>query len=133
MAPVAIGFGLLLIAVGVAGYSLSEPERRSVTALIPAFLGLALLLLGVLARKENLRKHAMHLAAALGLIGFLGPGIMVLRRLLAGGDLSSLAAISQLLTAVACAVFMGLCVKSFLDARRARKTAAEGAVAERRP
>jgi hypothetical protein len=130
MAPVAIGFGLLLIAVGVAGYALAE--SKSVTALIPAFLGLALLILGVLARKENLRKHAMHLAAALGLFGFLGPGVMVLRRLLAGGDLTSLAAISQAVTAVACAVFVGLCVKSFLDARQARKRAAEGTVAERR-
>ena len=127
MAPIAMVFGAILIILGVVGYVATD--RISVTALIPAGFGLALLLLGVLARKENLRKHAMHLAAALGLVGFLGSasGLPKLMTLLAGGEVERpAAAISQSLMAVTCAVFVGLCVKSFIDARRARKRASAG-------
>jgi hypothetical protein len=70
MASYAVAFGALLIGLGAWGYLGAEEVHRSVTALIPAFVGLPLLLLGFLAFKEKMRKHAMHAAAAIGLLGF---------------------------------------------------------------
>src|SRR5512147_457972 len=42
------------------------------TALIPAMVGIPMIVLGLLARRERARKHAMHIAVALAMIGFLG-------------------------------------------------------------
>lgn len=131
MGPVSIGFGLFLILVGLLGYFL--PETRSPTALIPAGFGAALVVLGLLAHKDSLRKHVMHGAAMIGLIGFLVPGFMVVRRLLnPDPSRGSAAMIAQAVMSLACLVFVGLCVKSFIDARRRRKgeTATVSAEAE---
>ena len=57
---------------------------------------------------------------ALGLIGFLGGAFSFLRPLLSGGELKPMAAAMQALMALTCAGFVGLCVKSFVDTRRAR-------------
>jgi hypothetical protein len=120
MGPVSIGFGLFLILVGLLGYFL--PETQQPTALIPAGFGAALIVLGLLALKDSLRKHAMHFAAMVGLIGFLVPGFMVVRRLLNPDPSRGPAGlIAQAVMSVACLVFVGLCVKSFIDARRRRK------------
>jgi hypothetical protein len=117
---ITILLGLLLTVLGLAGYVGTGQEHK--TALIPAAFGLAFLVLGLLGRKDNLRKHAMHAAAVLGLVGFLGNAGMLLRTLFsAAGFTRPVAAVSQLLMAVACLVFVALCVKSFVDARRARR------------
>src|SRR5262245_44127545 len=69
MPTTTILFGLALIGYGLFLYFAQNPDK-SPTALIPAFFGVAFLLLGVLASlKDSLRKHAMHLAAAIGLFG----------------------------------------------------------------
>ena len=118
MAPVSIGFGSALIILGVASYL--GTDRVSPTALIPAAFGLALLLLGCLAFKENLRKHAMHLAAMIGLVGL----IAGLARLISKGiNLQSTASVCTLLMTVLCAAFVLLCVRSFVMARRRRQAA----------
>ena len=117
MASTAIVFGLLLAILGVAGYVISPV---SVTALIPAFFGIILLVLGFLARAEALRKHAMHAAAAVALIGFFGALFSLLRAPLA--TQSGLANFSQAAMALITAVFVILCVNSFRAARRARVT-----------
>ena len=65
----AIAIGTLLVIQGIGFYI--RTESRSVTALIPAFVGLAILLMGLLAFKESARMHAMHVAAALGVLGLL--------------------------------------------------------------
>jgi uncharacterized membrane protein len=133
MGPITIVFSLLLIVLGAVFYLTGHPNPEtghvSFTALIPAFVGLPLLLLGVLALKDNLRKHAMHAAAALGLLGFLGGAIMGVPHvpaLLAGTAERPNAVIEQLLLALICAVFVGLCVRSFVVARmnRAKQAAA---------
>jgi hypothetical protein len=64
----------------------------------------------------------MHVAAVVGVLGFLG-GFMPLQRqykLTGEVDLFKPSAVSGLLMSLICAVFVGLCVKSFIDARRAR-------------
>jgi hypothetical protein len=121
MANVTMGFGLALAALGVAGYL--GTGRTSLTALIPLAFGLLLLACGALARREPLRKHAMHAAAVLGLIGFLGP-LRVLPQMLAllgGGAVAHRAAVlDQLGMLVLCGVFLALCIRSFVAARQAR-------------
>lgn len=124
MAPISILFGLLLVAVGLIGFmapdvlGANDPAKSSTTALIPAYLGGVLVLCGVVvALKPTLRKHMMHLAALVGLVGAAG-GFMPLSR--SGWDFSKASAVSGLLTVVLCVTFVVLCVRSFIQARRAR-------------
>ena len=79
MARAAILFGVLLIILGLVGYfsptTLGDVGEKGVspTALIPAGVGAILLLCGLIVEfKPTTRKHVMHLAAAVGLIGALG-------------------------------------------------------------
>ncbi len=121
MASTAITFGTLLILLGVVGYVATGAV--SITALIPAFFGFALVVLGAVAREESRRKHAMHAAAAVGLIGFLGSvrGLTKLPSLVIGDFVTRPAAIvSQSIMALLMLVFVALCVKSFIAARRSR-------------
>src|SRR5688572_22398344 len=117
MASTTILFGLALTVLGFAGYLLTGTS--SFTALIPAAFGLLLLVLGFLARSEAARKHAMHAAAAVALVGFLGALMSVLRT--PAGVRSALALYSQLAMVVLTGLFVVLCVRSFIAARRARK------------
>jgi hypothetical protein len=110
--------GFVLIAIGLVGYVATG--RASVTALIPAFFGAILLVLALVARGESARKHAMHAAVALALVGFLAVIPRLLPALMAG-DLMRPAIISQLAMALTLAIYIGLGVKSFIDARRARR------------
>jgi hypothetical protein len=120
MAPVTIVFGLLLIALGAGGYLAAE--HKSITAWIPAFVGGPLLLLGLIALMGSARKHAMHVAVLVGLLGLLGGiGNAVRVMLKPDGSLTGLAGLSTLGMTLLCGVFVGLCVKSFIDARRARQ------------
>jgi len=119
MANVTIGFGLLLAALGAVGYY--GTGSTSLTALIPVIFGLLLVICGAFARQEASRKNAMHAAAVVGLLGFLGP-LRVLPRmvaLLGGGEVPHRAAVlDQLAMMVICGIFMALCVRSFIAARR---------------
>ena len=116
MASTTIVFGLLLTLLGLGGYVLSGTS--SVTALIPAFFGLPLLLLGFVARSESIRKHAMHAAAALALLGWAGAVFSLMRT--PTGPRSPAAVFSQGAMVLLTAIFVALCVRSFIAARRAR-------------
>ena len=116
MASTTIVFGVLLTLLGLAGYFLTGTS--SLTALIPAIFGLLLLVLGFLARSEPLRKHAMHAAATVALVGCVGALIPLLRT--PAAPRSPIAVFSQAAMVVLTAVFVALCVRSFRDARRAR-------------
>ncbi len=128
MPSTAITFGILLILLGLGGFGYAviylppdTPVTKVLTALIPAVLGLILAILGFLAKsKENLRKHLMHGAVLVGLIGFLATvsSVMKLSALFNGTADRPLAVFSQFITAILCLVFVLLCVKSFIDARR---------------
>jgi hypothetical protein len=114
-------FGLLLIVLGVGAFVGTGSEHY--TALIPAGFGLALLLLGVLALKDNLRKHAMHLAAIVGLFGA-GAGVVTLiLPIVKGTALDPVATGCKAALAILCAAFVALCVNSFIQARRRRAAA----------
>jgi hypothetical protein len=119
MGPVTIGFGVGFIALGLVGYFLSDPHQP--TALIPAAFGLVFVLLGVLARQDRLRMHVMHLAALVGVVGFVIPLWRVVKGLTAEQPPPALAVWMNGLMAGGCLVFLVLCVKSFIDARRRRR------------
>jgi hypothetical protein len=119
-------FGVALIALGVVGYV--GTAAVSITALIPAIFGAVLVVLGWVAVNERYRKHAVHLAAAVALVGFIGavPGLIGIWDLISGAEVQRPAAVvSQSFMAILMAVFVGLCVRSFVEARRARITRRE--------
>ena len=120
----AILFGVLLCGLGLVGYFapnvLGDPGEKgtSPTALIPAGVGAILLICGmIVSAAPNTRKHVMHVAAAVGLLGAVG-GFMPLMR--SNFDFSKASAVSGLLMIILCAVFVILCVRSFILARAAR-------------
>jgi hypothetical protein len=115
MPKIAVAVGSLLILQGVGFYV--GTASKSVTALIPAFVGLPILVLGTLAFKESVRKHAMHAAAALGILGLLAA---VGRIAMAGLRLSP-AGVSLVIMVLLTGGFVLLCVKSFVDARRRQR------------
>ena len=124
MPNITIGFGAVLCAIGLFGYFGSALENRSPTAFIPAVFGVLLIICGLLAHKANLRKHAMHAAAAVGLIGFIaaaGRGIPKLGSAISDDPTIHRAPRLVLLMMVVCLVFVGITVKSFIDARRRRQ------------
>ncbi|HEV8630645.1 MAG TPA: hypothetical protein VGV61_10040 [Thermoanaerobaculia bacterium] len=125
MPIVTIVYGLLLIVLGVGFYA--GTGEASVTALIPAFFGVPLVVCGVLARRERLLKHAMHAAAVLGLLAFLGslPGLVRFFVFIHGGTVARPnAVLEQAFMAALSLVFVVLCVRSFIEARRARAASA---------
>ena len=90
MVSVTLLFAALFVALGVGGWTLTGME--SPTALIPAGFGVVFGVLAMLARKESIRKHIMHAAAMLALLGFAGSvrGLMALPGLLSGGEVENL-------------------------------------------
>lgn len=120
MPKLAIIFGLILDVIGTTAFLISG----AVTSLIPAIFGTVILLCGVAAlARPGLRKHVMHVAALFGLLGTaggLGMGLPKLGALLDGTAQRPMAVSIQLAMGVICLVFLGLCVKSFIDARRAK-------------
>jgi hypothetical protein len=111
--------GIVLVLIGVGSYMLTG--RTSITALIPAFFGIVFIGLAYVARNEAARRHAMHAAVALALLGALA----TLGRAVpaaAGGDLARPAVLAQLATAVVLGIYVWMGVQSFIAARKARKT-----------
>jgi drug/metabolite transporter (DMT)-like permease len=117
---------ILLIVVGVVSYVNGTPGddgKVSPTALIPAFVGGVLAVCGLLAFSDKLRKHAMHGAAVVGLVGALGGFMPLIRQYSKTGefDPTKPSAVSGILMILLCAVFVGMCVNSFIQAKKARK------------
>lgn len=115
--------GVLMILLGLVGYF--GTGTSSFTALIPAAFGLLFVILGGAARNEGARKHAMHAAAALSLVGFLATAgsFAALPNALSGGPTlrGPEAVYSQAAFALLSGLLLVLCVRSFISARRARK------------
>jgi hypothetical protein len=121
MPKVTIVFALLLIALGGGLYVGSGME--SVTALIPAFFGVVFLILGLVARNPARLKMAMHIAAVLALLGIGGSarGFGPALKSLSGEAIQRpSAAWGQVSMALLCLVYLVLCIRSFVQVRRAR-------------
>ncbi|MEQ9460311.1 MAG: hypothetical protein RIG82_05115 [Phycisphaeraceae bacterium] len=111
-----------------AGAETGERKKPSITALIPAFIGAPILLLGLASMNEGWRRHALHGAmifALLGTLGGLGMGLPAVPKLIAGEHERPKAVYSQIGMGVPCAVLLIAGINSFVRAGRARRAAAQ--------
>lgn len=120
MPGITIVCGIILVLLGIAGYGIAVADgNASLTALIPAIFGVVLAGLGLISqKKENLRKHLMHVAVLIALLGFFATAGRLISRL--SQLTASPAVISQAVMAGVCLVFVILAIRSFAAARRAR-------------
>ena len=138
MSKLTVAVGFLLVLIGVAGYvygvwdASQDPQagKASVTALIPAFFGLPVTALGAVGiARPRLRKHVMHAAVMLtllGALGGLGMGLPHVGELFERWEKPPVATMSKLAMGVVCLVHVILGVRSFIAARRARQASAGG-------
>lgn len=140
MPRLAIIFGLLLSALGTVSYFQPEllgsvplpkadetPGKPSITALIPAFFGVALILCGFIgSASPDMRKHAMHIAAIVSLLGVVGALFRPISTAVKGQELNFAAAPlrAQVIMAALSLIFLILCIRSFVQARILRKSSA---------
>lgn len=124
VAKLTIGFAGVLIVLGVAVFFATG--SKAPTALIPAYFGVLLGVLGALARTEDSRRRMlfMHIAVTVGLVGFVFPGVRaagdLMTKMRGGNVLRPVAMEEELAMAGICLVYVLLCVRSFIAARRAR-------------
>ncbi len=120
MASTTIALGVALIILGLAGYFLTG--GASVTALIPAVFGIVIALAGLIARDERKRKHAIHGAVVVALLGFLGSirGLIQIGDVFDGTAARPAAVISQTVMALLTGGYVILGIRSFVNARRNR-------------
>ena len=128
MAKVTIGFAVVFIALGLIGFIGTGSQYP--TALIPAVLGLLLGIFGALSLSPDAgrRKLFMHINVTLGLLGFLGtiPSVIEIVKMAMGKVLPHpIASEEKFATCVICLIFVAMCVRSFIEARRARTAEAE--------
>lgn len=120
MPRIALAVGGVLVAVGVWAYAASGPGA-SPTALIPAALGALLAGAGAVGlRGGDVRRHAMHAAAGVSLLGVLGSLGQLVARPAAGSEAAGIARTAGVLNLVLCGLFLALAVRSFARARRTR-------------
>jgi multisubunit Na+/H+ antiporter MnhF subunit len=123
MAKVTLVFAVAFIALGLVGFIATGSQHY--TALIPAALGLLLGIFGALSLSSNpsRRKLFMHINVTLGLLGFLGTvmGLIQWFQILAGATVKNPPATeSKAAMALLCLIYVALCVRSFIAARKAR-------------
>ena len=150
MPRVTLLFSFLLILLGIVGYAgnstadapsvdptsdsastaaavdqVGAKPKRSITALIPTFTGGLLLVFGAIAINEKWRMHAMHGAVLIGLLGFLAAGSRgasgVIKLMSADADVNSRSLFFVCAMAILCGIFVALCVRSFVGARRRQR------------
>jgi len=125
MAKLTIVFGVLLIILGLVGFYGTGGIHH--TALIPTWFGLALGIGGFLAisPSEKRRKIFMHINVTVGLLGLIGAIGSALhayghaRSLGMDPDWKALSA--QITMAALLLIYVNLCVRSFIQARRSRQ------------
>ena len=122
MSSTTLTFAFAYLVLGIGGFVLTGSTHK--TALIPCIFGVLFLIFGFLARKDNLRKHAMHAAVLVALVALLGTArsLRFLPDLLNGTAEKPAAVITQAVNAFLSLGFILLAVRSFIQARRARSS-----------
>lgn len=113
--------GGILVVLGVVAYVATA--AASVTALIPAFVGILLLVCGAIGtRGESARKHAIHAALVVALVGALGSLMQVVKlgEVFAGTAERPIAVVLSTVMFVLLVAYVVLGVRSFVAARKAR-------------
>ncbi|MBL6743453.1 MAG: hypothetical protein ISP83_03645 [Candidatus Poseidonia sp.] len=119
MPNVTLGYGTFLILWGVAVSILSESD--SVTSYFPSFLGAPIAISGWMAKSNpDRRKDWMHVAVVFGLLCALGGT----RFFMVMGDGLDYASGSMLMLLLTGSAYTFLCVRSFIEARKAREASA---------
>ena len=125
MAKLTLVLAVLLVALGLAGY-LGTGSLHP-TALIPAWIGLALGIFGFLAisPNEKRRKLFMHINVTIALLGFIGSAVEAIRGYVhataQGVAPDQIALASKVTLAGLLFIYVILCVRSFIAARRSGK------------
>lgn len=123
MAKLTIGFGVLLIILGLIGYIGTGSAHP--TALIPSGLGVIFIVFGIMANTDNSKKRMlwMHISVTVALLGFLSmiPADIDVIRLSRGVYFPYPAAVEEKsVMSLLCLLYVLFCVRSFIAARRAR-------------
>jgi hypothetical protein len=124
MAKVTLVFAVLLIALGLGSYFGTGSQHP--TALIPTWFGIALGLCGFLAMSPDAgrRKLFMHINVTIGLLGFLGAAGRAIQSYgharSEGIEPDRIALGAQATMAGLLLIYVLMCVRSFIEARRAR-------------
>ena len=92
-------------------------ESSSMTSMIPGFIGLPLVFIGILSTiKPTFRKALMHIAVLIGAIAFLG-GLDFFRSMFS----NYYAGLSKLMLLITGFIYIYFCVQSFIFVRRQKK------------
>ena len=126
MAKLTIGFGVVLAALGLWGFVATGSAHP--TALIPVYAGLLFGVFGILANSEEPKRRMlwMHIAVTVALLLFLGtiPALIDEVRMLRGAVFPHPVAVEEKAgMSLLCLAFVGMCVRSFIAARRGRSAA----------
>ena len=115
MPNLTLGYGLFLAAWGIGAGLVSTSD--SPTRFIPCLPGIALVVSGWLAKSNpEQRKLWMHVAVVFGLI----TAILGIRFFMVMSEGINLATGSMLMLLITGSAYTGLCVRSFIQARKAR-------------
>jgi len=123
MAKITVLFGVLLIILGAARFILTG--HKFPTSLIPVAFGILLIIFGGMAETPETRRRMlfMHIAVTVGLLGFLAtaPALFSAFQLFKGKLFPYPAAIEEKAAmSVLLLIYVALCVRSFIAARRSR-------------
>ena len=123
MAKLTIGFGILLVLLGVFGFVATGSAHP--TALIPSAIGLFFVLFGVMANADDSKKRMlwMHISVTVALLAFIGtiPADIDTIRLAHGAYFAHPAAVEEKgALSLLCLIYVLFCVRSFIAARRSR-------------
>ena len=123
MAKLTIVFGILLVLIGIGGFVATGSAHP--TALIPSGVGVLFVLFGFLAHTEDSKRRMiwMHVAVTVALLLFLGtiPADIDAYRLSKGVESPHpIAILEKSGMSLLCLLFVTLCIRSFIAARRLR-------------
>jgi hypothetical protein len=123
MAKLTIGFGVLLVLLGVFGFVATGSAHP--TALIPSAIGLFFVLFGVMANTDDSKKRMlwMHISVTVALLTFIGtiPADIDTIRLAHGAYFAHPAAVEEKgALSLLSLIYVLFCVRSFIAARRSR-------------
>ena len=118
MTGLTLAIGGILTALGIIAYVVTG--AASVTALIPTFVGLLLLVCAALARRPALRRHSIHAALVIAVLGAVGSLMNVVKigDVFAGTAQRPSAIVVSTIMFVLLVFYIVMGVRSFIAARR---------------
>ncbi|WP_433294580.1 hypothetical protein ACQPZQ_10695 [Pseudonocardia sp. CA-142604] len=118
MTRLTFAIGGILTALGIVAYVVTG--AASITALIPTFVGVLLLVCAALARKPALRPHSIHAALVIAVLGAGGSlmNVVKLGEVFAGTAQRPSAVVVSTIMFVLLVIYIIMGVRSFIAARR---------------